>query len=154
MATTIFPETMSKLDPGDVAGSFSKLENYIRYMTERMEFSNRNMSRSVNVNVTNTEDVILMLADLTDAVAYLQTSVNTMSGDLTAANNRVTAMQKDVEALTQTTDSAQERITALQASVDALKQKADSAQESITALQASVEALDQRVAALEGGMGG
>lgn len=133
MATTIFPETMSKLDPGDVAGSLSKLENYIRYMTERMEFANRNMSRSVNSSITTTEDVVLLLESLTDAVAYLQTSVNVLSGDVTAANNRVTAMQKDV---------------------DEMKQTAGSAQESITALQASVEALEQRVAALEGGTGG
>ena len=44
----VFPESMNKLDVNDTTGSFNRIENYIRYMTERVEFAMRNMTRNVS----------------------------------------------------------------------------------------------------------
>lgn len=35
----VLPERMEQLDPQDVAGSLVTIENYIRYMGERLEFA-------------------------------------------------------------------------------------------------------------------
>ena len=36
----VFPEEMNPLNIDDVRGSLRTIEDYIRYMTERMEFAN------------------------------------------------------------------------------------------------------------------
>ena len=45
----IFPESMNRLDLSDPSGSLSTVENYIRYMTERMEFSNKKWNNEWNL---------------------------------------------------------------------------------------------------------
>ena len=44
----VFPEGMNKLDANDVRGSLAMMENYIRYMSERMEFTMHNMQKQLN----------------------------------------------------------------------------------------------------------
>lgn len=44
----VFPEGMNKLDSNDVRGSLAMMENYIRYMSERMEFTMHNMQKQLN----------------------------------------------------------------------------------------------------------
>ena len=44
MKSAVFPEGMERLDPGDVGGSLAKVERYIQYMTERLEFAQRNLA--------------------------------------------------------------------------------------------------------------
>ena len=44
----VFPEGMNKLNANDVRGSLAIMENYIRYMSERMEFTMYNMQKQLN----------------------------------------------------------------------------------------------------------
>ena len=43
----VLPESMDRLDVNDAPGSFAKIQDYIRYMGERIEFSMRNMTKTV-----------------------------------------------------------------------------------------------------------
>lgn len=38
----VFPDKMDKLDTRDVIGSLQKIEKYLEYMCERIEFSSSN----------------------------------------------------------------------------------------------------------------
>lgn len=43
----VFPEQMDTRDEHDVRKSLARIERYISYMTERVEFANRNSERAM-----------------------------------------------------------------------------------------------------------
>lgn len=51
----VFPERMRPIDPKDVESSLKTIEEYIRYMTERMEFAHSNDSRFLSEVEQNME---------------------------------------------------------------------------------------------------
>lgn len=46
----VFPERMRPIDPKDVEGSLKTIEEYIRYMAERMEFAHSNINKFLSEN--------------------------------------------------------------------------------------------------------
>lgn len=110
----VFPEGMNRLDVNDVPGSLSRIENYIRYMTDRMEFAMRNTTRSVSEAGVSSVEVMRLLNEMASAVSVISSTVNGMTGELTALNNRVTAMDNRITGL-------QGELTALTARVAALE---------------------------------
>lgn len=105
----VFPEQMNRLDPNDMAGSLRVIENYIRYMTERMEFANSNTTKVVTDAGVSSVGLYQSFVELTDAVALAQTNVNTIANSTTALNAKVTDLDNRLKALepattTETTD--------------------------------------------------
>lgn len=122
----VFPESMNKLDVNDTTGSFHRIENYIRYMTERVEFSMRNMTRNVSDAGVSSVEILLLVQEMAGSLSTLSSTVNGMTGEITSLNNRVAEMQgKQTEMNTKMTD-----------------------------LQTQITELTDRVAALEGGTEG
>ena len=119
----IFPEQMDRLDTSDTAGSLRQIEAYIRYMTERVEFSNRNMTREVSAAGVSSVSVYEKLLEVVNAMSVLSSTVNGLSGEVTALSSRVAELQADVTAM----------------------------QGEISEIQTDISDLTARVAALEGG---
>ena len=119
----VFPESMNKLDVNDVPGSLGRLESYIRYMTERVEFSMRNMTRNVSDAGMSSVEVLLLLNEMANTVSVINSTVHGMTGDITALSGNVAQVQNDVSTMGTT----------------------------ITGLQSQITALSERVAKLEGG---
>lgn len=118
----VFPESMERLDPEDTTGSLKILDEYIRYMGERIEFGMRNMTKSVNAaGISSTELYILLVA----------------------MDNRTSALESTVNGLRGTVTGLQSSVTGLQSSVTSL-------QSSVSALEDSLKGLDERVTKLEG----
>lgn len=136
----VFPENMNRLDPGDVPGSLNTLENYIRYMTERLEFSTRNMTRNVSAAGTSTVEVVMLLGEMADALSKVNTAVNQLTAEVNTTNGRVTELQgKQTEQGTKLT---------------ALETKQSEVDDSLASLQGQITALAGRVSALENGTEG
>ena len=83
----VFPENMNRL-PVDASQAIGTLDDYIRYMRERIEFSFENMTKSVDAagasSVELYEEVQEMLGNLTalsSLVTNLQTDLSTHTGD-------------------------------------------------------------------------
>lgn len=110
----VLPESMNKLDLNDVPGSLSRLENYINYMGERIEFSMTNVTRNVSDAGVSTVTVLLAITEVANNLSKVSSAVNSMAGDITSINTRINAMQGSIEKI-------QEDITALVARVDALE---------------------------------
>lgn len=110
----VFPESMERLNVDDTPGSLRRIENYIRYMVERMEFSNSNMTRNVNGAGVSTVEVLMALKEVTGALSEVKSTMSKMTGDITALGNRIND-------LTDTVKTAQEQITALADRVSALE---------------------------------
>ena len=124
----VFPENMDKLNADDPHGSFSIIENYIRYMTERTEFAMRNMTRTVSSAGISTAEVYILLTAIQNDLSALKSTVNGLYGSVTSVSGQVTALQNTAQTL-------QDSVTALDSAVKDLSD--------------TVSSLEQRVAALE-----
>lgn len=124
----VFPESMNKLDVNDTTGSFNRIENYIRYMTERVEFAMRNMTRNVSDAGVSSVEILLLVQEMAGGLATINNTVNSMVGEITSLNSRVAEMQ--------------DKQTAMEAKQSELETNLSAIQESITALDARVTALE------------
>ena len=110
----VLPESMNKLDLQDSPGSLSRIENYIRYMSERIEFAMSNMGRNVGEAGTSSVEVLLMVKAMANDLAKLTSVVSSMNGEVTSANTRITEMQKSIETMQGDLTALGERVTALE----------------------------------------
>ena len=72
----VFPEGMNKLDANDVRGSLAVMEDYIRYMSERMEFT---MQRMTKTAVAASDANEAKVQELTNLVNDLQNQLNALT---------------------------------------------------------------------------
>ena len=119
----VFPENMDKLSADDVPGSLSIIENYIRYMGERMEFAMRNMTKTVSAAGVSSAEMYVLLMALQNTVSALTSTVQGIAGDMTSVKSDVGSMKTDVSSLQATVSGMQEQITSLDARVTALESK-------------------------------
>jgi len=131
----VFPEQMDKLDLEDSVGSLQRIENYIRYMTERMEFASSRTTQTVTEAGVSTVGLYQAVMTLADTVAALQANLGLISGRLTEIGGQIQTVNTSLGSLT-------EQVTALE------QQAAQLAQQT-AALDVKVTALDGRVTALE-----
>ena len=103
----VLPESTNKIDVKDTEKSLSTLENYIRYMGERIEFAMRNVTRNVSdAGVSSAEMYVLLVA--------VQNSVSTLSSELNALKSTVNTMQGTLNTATENITALDERVTALE----------------------------------------
>ena len=80
----IFPEQMDRLDLNDTTGCLQQIENYIRYMTERMEFANSNSNRILSETGTSNASVIKVVLEVADRVSLIEANINFVDLALTS----------------------------------------------------------------------
>lgn len=103
----VLPESMNKIDVKDTEKSLSTLENYIRYMGERIEFAMRNVTRNVSdAGVSSAEMYVLLVA--------VQNSVSTLSSELNTLKSTVNTMQGTLNTMQSSIQSLDKRVTALE----------------------------------------
>lgn len=107
----VFPEQMDKLDLNDPVGSLRRVENYIRYMAERMEFANSRTTRTVTEAGVSTVGVYQAVVNLADTVAVLQASLTAMNGKLTG---QIQTIDTALEALKGQAAALEARVAALE----------------------------------------
>ena len=138
----VLPESMDKLNPDDVRGSLSILENYIRYMGERIEFAMRNTTRSVSAAGVSSAEMYVLLQAQINALSALTSTVNGQSGQLTSLGNQIAALNSSVQALEQANTSTAASISAMQTEISGIKSQLSTLQQSVSALDARVKALE------------
>lgn len=126
----VFPEQMERIDANDTAGSLRRIDSYIRYIVERVEFSMRNTTRSVNEAGVSNVTLYQQLLETVNAMSILQSALSGMQGEIKSLNTRVGEMQTG--------------ITGMQDGIAEM-------QRSITTMQADITDLKTRVTTLEGG---
>lgn len=93
----VLPENMDKLNVEDTRSSLSIIENYIRYMGERIEFSMRNMTKTVSAAGISSAEIYVLITAMSNNLSALQSTVNGMSGNITSLTNTQTSMQTALE---------------------------------------------------------
>ena len=110
----VLPENMDKLNVEDVRSSLSIIENYIRYMGERIEFSMRNMTKTVSAAGVSSAEIYVLITAMSNNLSALQSTVNGMSGNITSLTNTQTSMQTTLE-------QVQTRLEEMQTQLDDLE---------------------------------
>lgn len=117
----VLPESMDRLDVQDTEGSLSKVQEYIRYMGERIEFSFRNMTKTVSAAGVSSAELYILIQAQAQTLAALQSAVNSMAGNITTLQSSVAALQTAVSGINARLDSIDESIASLDERVTALE---------------------------------
>lgn len=117
----VLPENMDKLNVEDVRSSLSIIENYIRYMGERIEFSMRNMTKTVSAAGVSSAEIYVLITAMSNNLSALQSTVNGMSGNITSLTNTQTSMQTTLEQVQTRLEEMQTQLDNLEGRVAALE---------------------------------
>ena len=131
----VFPESMDKLNTDDVRSSLPVMENYIRYMCERVEFAMRNMTKNVNAAGVSSVEMYILLTALQNEMATLQSTVSGLNGTVNGLGTQLSNVQSSITSL-------ENRMSAVESGITSLGNR-------MTSIENSVSALDSRVTALE-----
>lgn len=131
----VFPESMDKLNTDDVRSSLPVMENYIRYMCERVEFAMRNMTKNVNTAGVSSVEMYILLTALQNEMATLQSTVSGLNGTVNGLGTQLSNVQSSITAMENRMSTIEDSITSLE--------------NQMTSIENSVIALDSRVTALE-----
>lgn len=145
----VFPENMDRLDLNDTRKSLSTIQDYIRYITERMEFAMRNMTKTVSAAGVSSAEVYLQVQEQAQALAALASTFNTLFGNVNALSGTVTSLQGSVGAHDTAIATLQKAVSTLQETVTTMQNTVAGINGSISAIEGTVSALDTRVTALE-----
>ena len=117
----VFPESMKKLNVEDTSRSLTAIENYIAYMTERIEFSMRNLTRVINeAGVSPLELLVLIqaqaqvLADVQSSLALTQAAVTELQHDVRDITDRLGTFAETDPTIKATLTDFEQRISALE----------------------------------------
>ena len=112
--SAVLPENMDKLNVEDVRSCLSIIENYIRYMGERIEFSMRNMTKNVTAAGVSSAEIYVLVTAMSNNLSALTSVVNGLSGNITSLTNQQTALQEELDALAERLSGLETRIQALE----------------------------------------
>lgn len=112
--SAVLPESMDKLNVEDSQASLSIIENYIRYMGERIEFSMRNMTKNVTAAGVSSAEIYVLVTAMSNNLSALTSVVNGLSGNITSLTNQQTALQEELDALAERLSGLETRIQALE----------------------------------------
>lgn len=110
----VFPETMNKIDPAKPEEALRTIDNYIRYMGERVEFSNQNMSRNMNASGQSTAQIVETLNGMSSALSLMQSNISGMLEVLQAQGETISGLAESATALEERMKALEDRVTALE----------------------------------------
>ena len=111
----VLPESMDRLNVEDPKASLSIIENYIRYMGERIEFSMRNVTKSVSAAGVSSAEIYVLVSAMNNTLSALQSTVNGMSGNITSLATTQATMQSQIAAMQEQLDDLEARVAAIEA---------------------------------------
>lgn len=110
----VLPESMDRLDVQDASGSLSIVENYIRYMGERIEFAMQNVTRNVSAAGVSSAELYVLIVSMNNTLSALQSTVNALEGRVTALSAGQVETRSAIEEIRAELSSVEERLDALE----------------------------------------
>lgn len=145
----VLPESMDKLDAEDTAGSLSIIENYIRYMGERIEFSLRNVTRNVTAAGVSSAEMYILLTALQNDLSATKSNIQALQGAVTGLQGTTVSLQNSQTATDGRVTAAEGRLTTVETTLTSLGQTVDDLQSAVSTMQTGLSDLTARVEVLE-----
>lgn len=115
----VFPEPMGRLNPANAEESIKKVEDYIHYMVERMEFANSNTTKFFSESGTSNAAVIKSLFTVATSVSELSAQMNGIVNNVQSLSTLVTELNNSVSTLTTEVEALKQRVTTLEGGTSA-----------------------------------
>lgn len=132
----VLPESMNRIDVEDSERALSTIDNYIRYMCERIEFAMRNVTKNVSDAGVSSAEMYVLLAAVQQEVAGWESKLSQAQASINGLSTEIGKLKTS--------------IGTLETNASTLSTELSTANSSISALQTSINSLDERVKALEG----
>lgn len=119
----VFPESMDKLNLDNSRGSLATIENYIRYMAERMEFSMRNTTRAASGASVSLAELGTVLENMANAISALTSETNMVKGQLTGLQGQMETLNAEVSGVKAQIKELSDRVEELNGRVEELEKE-------------------------------
>ena len=138
----VLPESMNRIDVEDSERALSTIDNYIRYMCERIEFAMRNVTKNVSDAGVSSAEMYVLLASLQQKVANWEAQLSRAQGSINDLSTEIGNLKTSINTLST-------KVGTIETNVSNLSTELSTANSNISALQTSINSLDERVKALE-----
>jgi len=138
-----FPETMNKLEYQDTEKSLKKIEDYIHYMCERIDFSISNISKTAANLGSSKLSEYEVLEQMKSNIATLSSGVSNIDGKVKSQGTSIQTLQGDIRKINET-------LTTLTTTVNTISSTILTMSQTIETIQNDITSIDNRVKALEG----
>jgi len=119
----VLPEDMNKIDTQDPQGSLKVIEQYIRYMGERIEFSFSQMTKNVSAAGVSSAEIYILVTAMGNQISAMQSSINGIVGRLNGIDNSIAQINNSITAIQENISTINGQITSLDARVTALEER-------------------------------
>ena len=119
----VFPDSMNRLNVEDTQGSLRQIEAYISYMVERIEFSNRNVTRQVSEAGVSSVELYQMILELANQQASINATLNQLSGRITGLEGSISSVTEQIAGINTSISTINGTLSSLDARVTALETK-------------------------------
>lgn len=110
----VFPESMGRIDPMNAPAALKTMENYIRYMCERMEFSASNTVRNVSAAGVSSVELFVLVSAQEHKVSALESKVNLLEGEIAELASQISSAISKIQELEGKSVEMETRISALE----------------------------------------
>lgn len=111
----VLPESMDRLNIDDSRASLSVIENYIRYMGERIEFAIRNTTKAVSAAGISNAEIYTLIQAQSQQLAALSSTANNIIGDISSIQRSINEMRSELLTQQQAISDLNEKVAALEA---------------------------------------
>lgn len=109
----VLPESMDRLGP-DAEENFGIIERYVRYLSERLEFSMSNLGRTVSSAGTSAAETVMALSGLKNDLSAMQSALGVLTGDLNGLKDALEESAGRLNALENGLAALEDRVAALE----------------------------------------
>lgn len=113
----VLPESMNRIDPQNTEESLRIIDQYIRYMSERIEFSQSQMTKTVSAAGVSSAEVYILLQALNSQVASLQSTLNQAIGRINSIDGKLVSIESAQSALSERIGSIESSISSIDATL-------------------------------------
>lgn len=110
----VLPESMNKIDVDEPQRALSTIDNYIRYMCERVEFAMRNVTKSVSDAGVSSAEMYVLLVALQNTVSEVSSRLSTLTGTVNTMQSTISGLSTELSTMQASINSLDERVKALE----------------------------------------
>ena len=109
----VLPESMDRLGP-DAEENFGIIERYMRYLSDRLEFSMSNLGRTVSGAGASAAETVLAVMELKNDLSAVHSALGLLTGDVNGLKDALDALESRLAALEAKQTALEDRVAALE----------------------------------------
>ena len=110
----VYPEDLNELDYSNIKETVKKIEEYLRYMKERSDFSIRAVNKTaLNQGIEISADIVDRLASVEQQIGSISSTASSAQAAANTAISRTGTLQDDLDALEGIVQQIQEDLNSI-----------------------------------------